>query len=246
MPTPTDRFIKVHHGFPDHAKTMELSDKAFRHLITAWCFCAANRTDGKLTSRQIQKIFTTKTLLELIANGFVHRDGNAYEMHEFLDHQQSAADYDAMREKRAAAGRLGGQAKARNATGAVANGVALAKQTSSTMLSKHVAEVEVEVEREELQPQTSSVVAPPVARATRGGRLPDDFTVTPEMRAWAAQRVPGMDLGWHTEKFINHWQSATGASATKSDWVKAWKNWLMRDYEPKRATTTPPRKFGYG
>lgn len=76
--------------------------------------------------------------------------------------------------------------------------------------------------------------APP---RTRGTRIPDDFTVTPAMVAWAREHTPHVDGRLETEKFIDYWQAKAGRDATKIDWVKTWRNW-MRNAE-ERAPRTP-------
>ena len=72
----------------------------------------------------------------------------------------------------------------------------------------------------------------PSGAAKRGTRIPADFTVNDKMRNWAADKTPSADLDVETEKFIDHWGSSTGASATKCDWVAAWRNW-MRNAEQR-------------
>ena len=52
----------------------------------------------------------------------------------------------------------------------------------------------------------------------RGTRIPGDFTVTPELVAWARERVPGVNGRAETEKFINYWRAKSGRDATKLDW----------------------------
>lgn len=73
----------------------------------------------------------------------------------------------------------------------------------------------------------------------RGTRLPDDFTITDDMRSWAQTKAPHVDLGFETEKFVNHWQAASGQNATKLDWSAAWRNWIIRatEYGPPRAAS---------
>jgi Helix-turn-helix domain len=66
----------------------------------------------------------------------------------------------------------------------------------------------------------------------RGARIPDDFAVTPAMAAWAREHVPRLiDAGrgkTETDKFVDHFRSASGANARKVDWVAAWRNWMRR------------------
>ena len=57
----------------------------------------------------------------------------------------------------------------------------------------------------------------------RATTMPDDFTVTPEMRAWAAEKAPGVDLDWQTEQFRDHHE---GKGSQFVDWRKAWQTWI--------------------
>ena len=77
------------------------------------------------------------------------------------------------------------------------------------------------------------------APAPRGRRIPDDFTVTPDMVAWARGRCPAVDGRTETEKFINHWRGKSGKDATKVDWEATWRNWMLSAldrYGPSRAS----------
>jgi len=62
----------------------------------------------------------------------------------------------------------------------------------------------------------------------RGSRIPEPFMLTAEMKAWAAGEVPGLDVVAHTREFVDHWRAATGSTATKLDWVAAWRNWMRK------------------
>lgn len=141
-------FFKLHNGFPEHHKTIELTDKAFRHLIEAWCYCSRNLNDGKLTNAQVSRLTTPKTRKELIAAGFIEAVDAGYEMHDYLEHQESAEDVEIRRNKRIAAGKLGGKAKAE----ALANASHDAKQTPS----KPLADIDVDRDIDENKPKNSS------------------------------------------------------------------------------------------
>lgn len=69
--------------------------------------------------------------------------------------------------------------------------------------------------------------APREARETkRATRLPDDFAVTDEMKAWFAEHCPGVDGPGQTEKFIDYWRAKPGKDGTKLDWTATWRNWM--------------------
>ena len=69
-------------------------------------------------------------------------------------------------------------------------------------------------------------------RAARATRIPEDFTVTEDMATWARREVPGLIRTGRgkleTDRFIDHFRSASGAVARKTDWVAAWRNWMRR------------------
>ena len=64
--------------------------------------------------------------------------------------------------------------------------------------------------------------APPQRK--RGSKVvPQDFEVTIEMRDWARASHPGVDLQVQTAAFRDH-----EFKDAKTDWVKAWRNWIRR------------------
>lgn len=148
-------FIKVHHNFFEHPKTVELSDKAVRQLLNAWAFCARNLNDGELSEGQAKLLFTPKSLRELLDAPYIHKTHFGYQMHQFTEHQMSAADVSDLRAKRVAAGKQGGIAKANN----VASAKGGAKQTAS----KPLPDLEVDVEVEGEAKKTSSKPSAPGA-----------------------------------------------------------------------------------
>lgn len=80
------------------------------------------------------------------------------------------------------------------------------------------------------------------ARATPATRLPVDFAVTAEMRAWAAARAPAVDLDLAHEAFCAYWW---GCGKTKQDWAATWRHWMLRDQQ--RANERPaPRASPHG
>jgi len=69
-------------------------------------------------------------------------------------------------------------------------------------------------------PSTST--APP---ASRGRRMPDDFVLTEEMRAWATEHnFAQLDLELVTSEFVDYWRGVPGSKGSKTDWVATWRN----------------------
>lgn len=79
---------------------------------------------------------------------------------------------------------------------------------------------------EEQQTTTSSGAR---KRADRATRIPDDFTVTPDMVTWVRGECPNVDGRAETEKFIDYWRAEGGAKARKVDWEGTWRNWMRRE-----------------
>lgn len=216
-------FFKLHNGFPEHPKTIELSDKAFRQLVEAWCYCSRNLNDGYLTKSQFLKFFSPKSRGELMSVGFVREEENQYVMHDYLEHQQSAQQVADLRERRRMAGSKGGKAKA--------NGLASAKQMPKQTPSKSLPDTDLDTDTD-TTPPNGGVKAP----AKRGTRIPSDFQVSRAMREWAAAKVPSTDIGLETEKFINYYTALPTSKATKLDWAATWRNWMLnaRSSQPAR------------
>lgn len=128
MPRDTRPFITVHDGMPEHPKIEGLSDAGFRLLVSTWCWCSRNRTDGKVREASWAKRGTRKARQELIDAGLVEPASDGVLMHDYLDHQRSAEEIDELSRKRAEAGSKGGKAKA--------NAVAKAKQVLPPEVSR--------------------------------------------------------------------------------------------------------------
>lgn len=85
-----------------------------------------------------------------------------------------------------------------------------------------------------LPPKGENVVPLPTAKDTkpkRKTRIPDPFNVTGEMRQWAADRVPAVNLTTETEKFVNYWR---GSGGTKVDWVATWRTWMLKAQDDRQ------------
>lgn len=71
-------------------------------------------------------------------------------------------------------------------------------------------------------------VAPPKPPARRGSRIPTDFDVNPDMKTWAIEHTPAIDVAFETANFVDYWIAKPGQAATKLDWVRTWQTWMRR------------------
>lgn len=60
----------------------------------------------------------------------------------------------------------------------------------------------------------------------RRTRIPDDFTISPSMRAWAHEKTPTLDIDETTHRFILYWE---GEGKVKADWLATWKLWMLKE-----------------
>jgi hypothetical protein len=182
MPKDERTYITVHDGLMEHPKIEALSDKAFRTLLSCWCWCSKNRSDGKISRKSWLKRGTPRARKELVDNGLAVLTDDGAEMHDYLQHQRSAEEIEDLINKRKEAGKKGGEAKARNlanakasATGqgvanAKANALANGKHPPSKSVPETETDTDTDTDTEQLQEQllaaTSSQRDEPAARKT--------------------------------------------------------------------------------
>lgn len=53
--------------------------------------------------------------------------------------------------------------------------------------------------------------------------IPDDFTLTPERRAWVEANTPAVNAELQTAGFIDYWR---GEGKKKKNWETTWRNWM--------------------
>jgi hypothetical protein len=85
-------YFTISNEMPRNAKIRRLSDAAFRMFIELLADANQYRTDGLITTRDIN-VRGAKVGKELIAAGLVdERDDGDYEIHDYLKHQKSRKD----------------------------------------------------------------------------------------------------------------------------------------------------------
>ncbi|QFU87854.1 hypothetical protein [Amycolatopsis sp. YIM 10] len=87
----TRTYIRVHDGIEDHPKIDPLSDKAFRLLVTTWAWCSRHTTDGRVPLKVWLKRGTSKARAELVDARLAEVYADHIVMHDYLEHQRSAA-----------------------------------------------------------------------------------------------------------------------------------------------------------
>lgn len=83
-------------------------------------------------------------------------------------------------------------------------------------------------------------------RGKSASRIPEDFTLTAERKAYAEKTLPKVDAVALLESFVDHWRAASGPKARKLDWDATWRTWVRNANQfgyPQvtAAATTPAR-----
>ncbi len=100
-------YIRLHDGMPDHPKIEGLSDKAFRVLIETWCWSSRQHADGCMSAKQWTKRAKPKVRRELEQAGLIKVVGTEAQVHDYLKHQNSAAEIAEQKQNRKHGGKYG-------------------------------------------------------------------------------------------------------------------------------------------
>lgn len=262
-------WARIDDGFDDHPKVLELlEEEQGAAAVGLWVLCLtyAHRTTRKpgktpgaippaLPRRYLGPTGRELALL-LVKVGLWDEAADGWLIHDFGDYLPSEETRAARAEagRRGAAKRWGANAEANgkqpddnpmasdsNLPSASHDVDSNAEASDGSRAPAHRDPVPVPVPVPEELPKTSSSAGAETERAKRGRRIPDDFTVTPEMVTWAVEHCPDVDGRTETQKFINYWRSKTGKDATKLDWTATWQNWLLnaRDRYGSGARASP-------
>ena len=69
----------------------------------------------------------------------------------------------------------------------------------------------------------------PRARERRATRLSADWEPSDDLIAFARKERPDLNLRTTVMSFMNYWQAKSGKDATKLDWDKTFKNWVLNE-----------------
>lgn len=112
-----------------------------------------------------------------------------------------------------------------------------------SVTAENVTRTDTDTEAEKIQKQKqmqsgesgADAPTPPNVRPLRSAakkdpaetRIPDDFPLTDNMRDWAREKVPRLDLDWAHEEFCTYWRSV---KTKRVDWEQTWQNGMIKAY----------------
>jgi hypothetical protein len=108
-------WFKVDDSFHSHPKVIATDADALGLWVVAGAWSSSNLTDGFLPDHVLTRLLpdSDKLARKLVAAGLWRRVRGGYQFHDWSEYQPSAEEVRALREKRAAAGRIGGAASGR-------------------------------------------------------------------------------------------------------------------------------------
>ena len=115
------------------------------------------------------------------------------------------------------------------------------KQSASSVLATCTSETEAEKIRVEAEGSAegrgNGAHAPSPPPKTKASRIPENWTPSPDLVAYAERELPGVDVEKLAEAFRDFWIAAAGERARKLNWAATWRTWVRRsarDYPTKR------------
>lgn len=73
-------------------------------------------------------------------------------------------------------------------------------------------------------------------------RLPEDWTLPENYRAWALTLLDDATIQWEADKFADYWWSCPGQRGVKLNWLATWRNWCRRVYEQQSVSRGTKRQ----
>jgi hypothetical protein len=117
------------------------------------------------------------------------------------------------------------------------------KQSASSALATCTSETEAEKIRVEAEGSAegrgNGAHAPSPPPKTKASRIPENWTPSPDLVAYAERELPGVDVEKLAEAFRDFWTAAAGERARKLNWAATWRTWVRRsgDRYPKAKKT---------
>jgi hypothetical protein len=253
-------WFKVDDSFYDHPKAEDLSDSAVALWTRAGSYCARHLTDGFVSHRKAARMCDNpeSAISELVAAGLWEKDADGYRFHDWHEYQPTREESLAAAKGRSIGGAVGNHRRwhaergilDRNCRYCLADPHRSADRSSDRLADQSTESLPNPPSRPDptrtTEEHPSDVLfggfvaepAKPKKRTQPATRIPDDFTVTKAMVAWAGEETPLVNGKRETDQFIDYWKAADGRTARKKDWVAAWRTWMRKaqtDAEARQA-----------
>lgn len=237
-------YIKVHDGIEDHPKILPLSDGAFRLLVTTWCWSSKHLTDGHVPAAIWGRRGTPKYRRELVTAGLAEETEGGVLMHDYLDHQRSAAQVEEIKQARAVAGAKANHIRHHESKGVRSdscpycatdppsvpsgsqNGASsdAGRTSDPDPIRSPETETETETKKGDKLPSRSRASA---RTKSRGTKIPDDLDLSGPRARYAHDHGMTRDVAHREFATFRAWHTAKGTNDVHN-WDQAWLTWVLR------------------
>lgn len=169
-------------------------------LFRLWCWFDQQTTDGnaaRVTSALLDRVVGVTGFVQAVADvGWLTINEDGISLNNFDRHNGETAKQRALTAKRVAEHKANAKGNGDSVSEALPRGRGRGRSNTT--------------------PPDGGVVAP---RATR--KCPESFAITSDLKEWAAEKHPRVDLVNETAKMRDH-----TFKIAISDWAGAWRNWI--------------------
>jgi hypothetical protein len=228
-------WFKVDDNLAFHRKVVAAGNAAMGLWVRAGSWSAQHLTDGFVPEHMVGLLGTSSQARRLIKAGLWAEVAGGCQFHQWNEKGRQPTSQSVLADREKSAAR---QAKWRAAKSEDPQVSDAGDGVTDALVTPFVTGgvTPAPTRPDPNTPPNGGVAAPP---RRRGTRIPEDFTVTVDMVAWARDHVPAVDGRRETEKFIDFWRAKPGAAGVKADWVSTWRNWMRKadeDLETRRPT----------
>lgn len=189
-------------------------------LHAVWSVFDAHSEDGKLDG------YSPETIDDLVgcpgisrameAVGWLEISGSSVSLPRFAEHngksaKRRATESDRKRAERAEQRKIGDE----NASGSSPDPVRKVSASDADEMRTR------EEKRRERERESNN--------ARRGTRLPPDWAPDDDLREWAKNERPDLDVDTVLDRFRDHWVAQPGAKGVKLDWSATFRNWVRNE-----------------
>lgn len=231
-------WFNVDDGFTFHVKCVKAGNAAVGLWTRAGAWSARHLTDGFIPKEIVATIGTPAQAARLVSSGLWAEADGGYLFHEWSEENRNPTREKVLEKRRNEAERKAKQRERKSASSQVADDCPAGTDTDVPAGVPGGVRDSPPLPSPKEQKKT-----PSSSPRKRGTRIPDDFSVTPDMVVWARQRVPHVDGRHETEKFINFWTAKSGRDAVKLDWVRTWQNWMLTAAERASSRASPTNGY---
>jgi hypothetical protein len=238
-------WLKVDDNFASHPKTVDLSWAAKGVWVHYGSWCAAHPQQGGYVPEGLLKKdrVPRKAIEELLASGLWESEEGGVRYHDWDQYQPSAQDAREKKKSRSEAAKLAADARWGKRDGSYAIDATYATHDATHMRS-HDANAMRQNAPDPTRPDPKASLsnesdsAPP---KRRGSRVPEDFTITAELREWAKRETPLVNVDQKLGEWMDYWRGVAGATGVKLDWQATWRNGMKKQQQwAERDRATAP------